>query len=118
MNTFQKRHATLHRIALNGLFISIAIVLSAVERWIPVTSIIPIPGVKLGLANIVTLFLLFFANWKDALLVGVLRCLIVAFLFGGMSSLLFALSGVLLAVPAMVLLSCFMLNGFQLLELV
>jgi heptaprenyl diphosphate synthase len=91
------------RLALNGLFIAMAMVLSVVERWVPLTALIPIPGVKLGLANIVTLFLLFYASWTDAAAVSILRCLLTALMFGGMSSLLFSLGGALLALPAMML---------------
>ena len=86
-----------------SLFIAMAVVLSVLERWIPIQAVIPIPGVKLGLANIVTLFVLFYADWTDAALVSVLRCLLAAFAFGGLSSLLFSLSGAVLALPAMIL---------------
>lgn len=97
------RHGMLRRLALNGLFIAMAMVLSVVERWIPITALIPIPGVKLGLANIVTLFLLFYATWTDAAAVSLLRCLLTALMFGGMASLMFSLGGALLALPAMML---------------
>ncbi len=98
-----RRHRMLRRLAMNGLFIAMAMVLSVVERWIPVTALIPIPGVKLGLANIITLFILFYAAWTDAVVVTVLRCLLTALLFGGMSALMFSLAGSLLAIPAMLL---------------
>lgn len=98
-----QRHGLLRRLALNGLFIAMAMVLSVVERWIPITALIPIPGVKLGLANIVTLFLLFYVFWTDAAAVSLLRCLLTALMFGGMASLLFSLGGALLALPAMML---------------
>lgn len=97
------RHDRMRRLAMNGLYIAMALVLSVLERWIPVQAVIPVPGVKLGLANIVTLFILFHANWKDAALVSLLRCLLAAFAFGGMSSLLFSLAGATLALPAMML---------------
>ena len=43
------------RIALCGLLTATALVLSLVERMFPVSAVIPIPGIKLGLANVVTL---------------------------------------------------------------
>ena len=46
------------KIALNGLLISLALVLSYIESLFPTSLIIPIPGVRLGLANIVTMFAL------------------------------------------------------------
>ncbi len=96
-------HASLRRLSLNGLFVAVAVVLSIMERWVPVSAVLPLPGVKLGLANIVTLFLLVYARWDDALVVILMRCLLAAVAFGGMSSLLFSLAGGLLALPAMML---------------
>lgn len=97
------RRTRMRRLAMNGLFLAMALVLSVLERWIPVQAVIPIPGVKLGLANIITLFILFYADWTDAAIVSVLRCLLAAFAFGGLSSLMFSLSGAALALPAMML---------------
>ncbi len=102
-NGYKKDHANIRRLALNGLFIAIAFVLSALERWIPITAVIPIPGVKLGLANIVTLMLLFYASWKDAFMVNIVRSFLTAFLFGSMASLIFSLAGAFVAIPAMML---------------
>ncbi len=99
----QARRIRMRRLAMNGLFLAMALVLSVLERWIPVQAVIPIPGVKLGLANIITLFILFYADWVDAAVVSALRCLLAAFAFAGLSSLLFSLSGAALALPAMML---------------
>lgn len=101
--SFPSRRARMRRVAMNGLFLAMALVLSILERWIPIQAVLPIPGVKLGLANIITLFILFYADWTDAAMVSVLRSFLAAFAFGGMSSLLFSLSGALLALPAMML---------------
>lgn len=45
------------RITTLALYTTIALVIHVVESWVPVP--VPVPGVKLGLANIVTLFMLF-----------------------------------------------------------
>jgi predicted membrane protein len=79
----QARRIRMRRLAMNGLFLAMALVLSVLERWIPVQAVIPIPGVKLGLANIITLFILFYADWVDAAVVSALRCLLAAFAFAG-----------------------------------
>ena len=92
------------KISTNGLLIALAIVLSYVERFIPLNLIVPLPGVKLGLANIVTMFALFYLGTISAITITVLRCLLSAFMFGGMSSLLYSLSGALLALLIMKLL--------------
>lgn len=89
------------KVALNGLLISLALVLSYVESLFPTSFIIPIPGIKLGLANIVTMFALFYLGFTSALAVSVLRCVLAALLFGGLSSMLFSLSGALLALLVM-----------------
>ena len=68
------------RIVMLGLFISIAGVLHAVESWLPLP--IPVPGAKLGLANIVSLFVISLYGWRDALAVAVLRVLLGSLLSG------------------------------------
>ena len=49
----------MRKMVINGLLIAMAIVISYFERMIPLDVFIPLPGIKLGLANIVTLFALF-----------------------------------------------------------
>ena len=89
------------KIALNGLLISLALVLSYIESLFPTSLIIPIPGVRLGLANIVTMFALFYLGFVSAMTISVLRCVLAALMFGGLSSLMFSLSGALLALIIM-----------------
>lgn len=57
-----------------SLLLSQAIVLSYLESFIPIN--VGIPGVKLGLANIITLTSLYFLNFKEVLSLIVLRVLI------------------------------------------
>ncbi len=95
--------AYVRRLAVDGVLVSLAVVLSIVERWIPIELLIPVPGVKLGLANVVTLFALYRLSFFDASAVLLVRCLLTA-LFLGPSSLLFSLSGGALALLAMALL--------------
>jgi len=47
---------------LLGLFVSQALILSIVESWIPIPS--PVPGVKLGLANIITVITIIFFGFR------------------------------------------------------
>ncbi|NMB97401.1 MAG: Gx transporter family protein [Clostridiaceae bacterium] len=67
----------------------------------PIGLVIPIPGIKLGLANIVTIFALFYIDIKSALIISILRCIIAAMLFGGIYSFLFSLSGALISLFVM-----------------
>lgn len=91
-------------IALCGLLTATALVLSLVERMFPVSAVIPIPGVKLGLANVVTLFALVRLNRRDALAVLLVRVTLASVFMGSITSFLFALFGGLLAMLVMLLL--------------
>jgi heptaprenyl diphosphate synthase len=94
----------LRKLTLNSLLISLALVLSLVERFIPLNLIVPVPGIKLGLANIVTIFALFYLGIPSAITITVLRCVLASLLFGGMSSLLYSLSGAFFALVLMIIL--------------
>ena len=68
------------RLVLLALFIAMASVLHVVESWLPLP--LPVPGIKLGLANIISLIIIVMYGWRDAIYVAVLR-VILASLFGG-----------------------------------
>ena len=87
------------RITLLALLTAIALTIFMAEAQIPVP--FPIPGVKLGLANIVTLIALYLMGAKNALIILVLRCLLGSMFGGGVTSLLFSLTGGLLAMTVM-----------------
>ena len=75
-------------------------ILSFVESLIP--PLVAVPGVKIGLANIVTVFLLYTLGWRAAGCVSLIRVLLSALLFGNVQSLIFALSGAVLSFIVMV----------------
>lgn len=77
------------RLTTLAILLAISIVLSIVESMLPV---IPVPGVKLGLANVVTLLILFLYGDKDALTLLVLRIVLVGLLRGNIFSVTFFLS--------------------------
>lgn len=60
-----------------------------------------VPGLKLGLANIITLVVLVFFGFKDALLVVVARCILAAFFGGGFAAFLFSITGGILSTIVM-----------------
>ncbi|NLB45618.1 MAG: Gx transporter family protein, partial [Clostridiaceae bacterium] len=72
----------IRRLTLDALLISLALVLSLAERWIPLELLVPVPGIKLGLANIVTLFAVLRLKGSDALLIVVTRSLILGAISG------------------------------------
>lgn len=90
------------KIVLLALLISQALILSIVESWIPIP--IAVPGVKLGLANIVTLIVIIFFGFKDALIVVVIRTLLASLYTGGLIVFLFSVSGGILSTVIMALL--------------
>lgn len=90
----------LRRLNINAMLVALALALAVVERWIPLDLLVPIPGIKLGLANIVTLFALMRLRPADALTILVVRCLILGSITG-LTTLLFSLSGGLLALLIM-----------------
>ena len=82
-----------------GLCLALALICSYVEALIPFS--IGIPGVKLGLTNIVIVGVLYLSDWRDALLVSVLRVLLAGFFFGNLYSILYSLAGALLSLIVM-----------------
>ncbi|MCR5671646.1 MAG: Gx transporter family protein [Butyrivibrio sp.] len=88
-------------IALYGILSSLALILSYVETQIP--AFIAIPGMKLGLTNIVVLVALYHMDEKAALIINFVRIIIVALLFGTALSFAFSLAGGLLSGLVMIL---------------
>ena len=89
------------KIARMGLLVALSMILSYVESLIP--AFVAVPGVKVGLANIVVIFALYTLGPIEALIVSLLRVIISSFLFGSVLSLLYSLSGALLSLGGMIL---------------
>lgn len=94
------------RITLLGLFTTIALTIFMVEAALP--TLVPIPGVKLGLANVVTLFLLTKYNTKDAATVLVARVVLASIFSGQMISFVYSACGGFLCLIVMALISRFL----------
>lgn len=94
----------LERLARCAVLTALALALSMVERLLPVTALIPLPGLRLGLANLVTVFALCRLSGREALLILVARCLLGAIGGGNLTALAFSLTGGLLALGLMALL--------------
>ena len=84
-----------------GVMLALALICSYVEVLIPFS--IGIPGIKLGLANIVTLLALCLLPSRYALLILIPRCVLGAVFGGGVTGLAFSLCGGLLALGCMTL---------------
>ena len=90
------------RYAVIIILVTNAILISLLESLIPIP--IPVPGIKLGLANIMTLIALVFLPLKDVLLVVTIRSFVVAVLTRGVMMLPFSLGGGILSALMMALL--------------
>ena len=89
------------KVASSGLLLALAVLFGYVEAIIPVP--MPVPGMKLGLANIVIVTILYLAGWKEAIVISALRVLIIGFLFGNLFSISYGLAGTALSILGMVL---------------
>ena len=91
-----------NKVAVFGVFTSLALILSYVELLIPIN--FGIPGMKLGLANLLVVILLYKGCPRDALLLSVIRILLSGLIFGNMFSIFYSLGGGLLSLAVMVFL--------------
>ena len=82
-----------------GMLTAIAMVFGYVESIIPLP--IGIPGIKLGLANIIILFVIYRYGIREALLVSVARIVLSGLMFTGMWSILYGISGTVCAIMVM-----------------
>ena len=88
--------------AESGVLIALAMIFSYVESLIPLN--FGVPGIKLGLANLVVLSGLYYLNPGQVVLISIGRILLTGFLFGNMSSIIYSLAGGLLSFFVMLLL--------------
>ena len=91
----------LRQLTTNALLTAIALTIFMIEAQIPAP--IPIPGIKLGLANIITVFAMFVFTPKDALLILSVRVFLGSVFSGQISTLLYSAAGGLLCFLAMLL---------------
>lgn len=89
-------------VILLALMISQALVLSFIESLLPLS--VPIPGVKLGLTNIVTLAVIILFGMGEAVLVVFIRTLLASLFGGGLYAFLFSVTGGILSAIIMALL--------------
>ena len=90
------------KITLYGIFAALAMILSYVELQIP--AFFAVPGMKLGLTNIVVVVALYVLGEKSAFFINLIRILVVSLLFGTVMSLWSSLAGGILSTLIMILL--------------
>ncbi len=96
------RNHTAKWVALYGMLISLAFIFSYIEAVIPIP--IPVPGVKLGLANLVSIVGLYTVGIKGTIAVSLVRIVLVGFTFGNLSSMIYSLAGGTVSLIFMILL--------------
>ena len=97
-----KRNNT-KKIAFLGLAAAVTLILAYVEALLPPLWA-AIPGIKIGLPNIMLLFLLYRFSWKEAAAVSLVRLFAVALLFGNVMTLAYSVAGAALSLSVMTLL--------------
>lgn len=90
------------RIARYALLVALAMVFSWLESMVPLS--IAVPGVKLGLTNLVVIFALYRMGTQDAAFISLIRVLLVSMTFGNAYSFVYSLAGAALSLGVMVLL--------------
>lgn len=91
-----------NRTAFLGVFCALAVVLGYLEALIPPFT--GIPGMKLGLANIAVISVMYMTGVKEAAIVSAVRILVIGALFGSMISILYSFCGAALSIFVMALL--------------
>lgn len=90
------------KVAFLGIFLALALILSYVESLIPFY--FGVPGMKLGLANVTVVLLLYLVGAREAFFVSILRVILAGFLFGNAFSIFYSMAGALLSFLVMFLL--------------
>ena len=87
------------RVPLYGILVALAFIASYIEVLIPFN--FHVPGMKLGLANIVVLIALYTGGARAGITVSVIRIILVGFTFGNPYSAIYGLSGGILSLAIM-----------------
>lgn len=90
------------RISMYGLLVALAFIFSYIETLVPIYQ--GVPGVKLGLANIVVMIALYRLGAKDAFSLALVRVVLVGFTFGNLMMMMYSLAGSILSCSSMIIL--------------
>ena len=96
-------HNKVKNTAFLGLCVSLALGLAYIEVLMP-PLFASVPGIKMGLPNIIIVFVLYRCNWKKAAVVSLVRILLMLLIFGNAVSFAYSVAGALLSLAAMSLL--------------
>ena len=94
---------SIHRLALDGIFVALALVLAYVESAVGFAPVLP--GAKLGIANLAVMLAFFRTGKADAALISACRVTLMSLLFGNFQYFVFSASGAAFAYLAMLIFS-------------
>ena len=97
------RNRKAHKIALSGLLTSLMLVFGFIERQFPLP--VPVPGIKLGLANSVLLYALYMLGIRQSIVLMLLKALMSWLIYMNLSAMLYSFAGGVLSLTAMILIS-------------
>lgn len=97
-----KESSSTKKIAVRALLVALAMVLSYIESQIQFLTMVP--GMKLGLTNLVVMVALYKINEKEAIIINIVRIFLVGFTFGNLFSIMYSLAGGILSGVVMILL--------------
>lgn len=100
------------KIVFISLLVSLGLALGIIESLIPFPFIVP--GVKLGLANIIALTTLIIFGFKEALMVSIFRSVLLALATGNLAGLPYSLTGAIFSVVVMTMVEKYLSNYFSL----
>ena len=97
----EKKTTDVKMIAACALFTAIAMIFSYIESFLPIP--FPVPGFRLGFANIAILAVLYLYGIKEAFIVNIIRIVLSSILFGNINSFFFSIAGGMISLAVMVL---------------
>ena len=101
MSRERKRDQKAHKVALYGMLIALAFIFSYIESMFPMP--VPVPGVKLGLANLVNVVGLYTVGVAGTAAVSLVRIVLVGFTFSNMFSMIYSMDGGIFSLLVMIL---------------
>ena len=90
------------RLTLYALLVALAMIFSYLESLVPMS--FAVPGIKLGLPNIVIVFALYKLGFRGAVCISIIRVVLVSILFGNVMSMIYSIAGAALSLAVMWLL--------------
>lgn len=90
------------RLALSAMLAALALIFSYVEAIIPIP--VPVPGIKLGIANLVIVMAIYKLGFRYAFTINCIRILIAGLLFSGVFGMIYSFAGGILSITVMYLL--------------